>query len=122
MTDWTGGLIEPVAPPAAGGGRVIRRDAPLCVVKDPKKARKLYGLPSTPTPWGLTPHQVLVMGHLADGLTNDEIGRAVGLHAKTVEIHVKNAYDRMQPHCPKAINRVRAALMWDRHTRIEEAQ
>ena len=89
---------------------------PSLRVRTPEKAQKIRGLPVVDTPWDLTPHQVLILRHLSEGLSNEEIAGAIGLKPKTVEIHVHNLYDRMQAHVAAPMNRVRAALMWERFT------
>lgn len=38
----------------------------------------------------LTPRELEVVTHLADGLTNQQIGEALGLSARTVKTHVQN--------------------------------
>jgi DNA-binding NarL/FixJ family response regulator len=115
--DWTGGLIEPPRIPALPAKSRKPNRPPSLRVHSPHKAQKLRGLPEVATPWGLTPHQVLIVRHLADGLSNEQIGKALGLNIKTVEVHVANLYERMQAVETALINRVRAAVLWDRFTR-----
>lgn len=90
-----------------------RRNEP----KRPERARKLHNLPKVQTPWSLNPHQALCMPLMAAGLTNGEIAAKLGVGIKSVEAHLAGAYDRMQEVEDIPINRVRAAVLWDRHTR-----
>lgn len=83
----------------------------------PQMRQKLHGVPAVVNPWHLTPHQAFIMGYLALGLGNQEIADRVGLKVKTVELHTRNAYERMQVIELGVINRVRAAVLWDRFTR-----
>lgn len=114
-------LISPPVLPAAfrtsERDKPPRRDYRTVNPGDERYARKLWKLPKVANPWGLTPHQALILQHLSAGHSNAEIGEALGLNVKTVEAHVANAYERMQATETAMVNRVRAAVLWDRHTR-----
>jgi DNA-binding CsgD family transcriptional regulator len=36
-----------------------------------------------------------VLGHLADGLTNERVGKLLGISAETVQSHVRNAMGKL---------------------------
>lgn len=57
--------------------------------------------------YGLTVRQTEVLRHLAMGLTNKEIGLAIGLAAGTVKIHVAAIFQSL--HVKKRIDAVRVA-------------
>jgi DNA-binding NarL/FixJ family response regulator len=52
----------------------------------------------------LSPRQLEVLELLAEGLTNEQIGRRLHLSANTVKFHVREIYDRLGAH-----NRIEAA-------------
>lgn len=43
----------------------------------------------------LTPRELEVVTHLADGMTNQQIGEALGLSARTVKTHVQNVLGKL---------------------------
>jgi DNA-binding CsgD family transcriptional regulator len=54
----------------------------------------LVGTPP-PTPGGLSPREVEVLGHLAHGGSNREIAAALGISERTVDRHVSNIYTKL---------------------------
>jgi ATP/maltotriose-dependent transcriptional regulator MalT len=54
----------------------------------------LVGSPA-PTPGGLSPREVEVLGHLARGGSNREIATALGISERTVDRHVSNIYTKL---------------------------
>ena len=46
----------------------------------------------------LTPREREVILHVAEGLTNDEIGRLLGISSHTVRKHLENAYEKLGTH------------------------
>jgi len=63
-------------------------------------------------PWKLTPMQALVMDFVCEGMVSKQIGPALGISAKTVEVHRSRVMQRMGVVTP-----IRAAVLWDRHRR-----
>lgn len=111
-------LIDPPAIHVPAG--VVKRKAARRVPKcpgDPRYTRKLYDLPQIANPWDLTPHQAEMLRLAVLGLSNHEIATKLGLKVKTVDIHFTNLYGRMEAVEPEPVNRVRAAVLWDRFTR-----
>jgi DNA-binding NarL/FixJ family response regulator len=47
-----------------------------------------------PPPPVLTPREADVVRLVADGLTNDEVGRALGVTSKTIEAHLSRVFER----------------------------
>lgn len=113
MTDWTGGLIERTAAPAGIAGRMVEREEKT-MKANPRKARKRLNLPDFPNPFGLSAHQAQIVQCISTGMSNAEIGESLGLHVKTVESQITVAYLRMQVRSGVEVNRVRAAVLWDR--------
>jgi DNA-binding NarL/FixJ family response regulator len=60
--------------------------------------------PSDAEDCGLSARELEVLQHLARGLTNDEIGRVLGVSGQTVKGHLKNIFPKLQ-----AANRAEAA-------------
>ena len=60
----------------------------------------------------LSPRQIEVLELLADGLTNEQIGKQLHLSANTVKFHLREIYDRLGAHnrieAAKALRRLRA--------------
>jgi two-component system NarL family response regulator len=67
----------------AAGGRYV----------DPALARVALGA-STPKP-SLTPRETQVLAHVADGLSQEEIGRRLSISPETVRTHVRKACERL---------------------------
>lgn len=88
----------------------------------PEKAPKLRDLPQVDTPWSLSPHQVLMVRLMASGMANKEISAETGVGLKTIEAHLGSAYLRMSAVEGGEVNRVRAAVLWDRFARQGVAQ
>ncbi|MEM8664473.1 MAG: LuxR C-terminal-related transcriptional regulator, partial [Pseudomonadota bacterium] len=55
----------------------------------------VLGTPEPARPDGLTPREREILGLLAAGQTNKEIGRALGTSANTVKFHLKNLYAKL---------------------------
>jgi DNA-binding NarL/FixJ family response regulator len=45
---------------------------------------------------GLTARELEVLRNLARGLTNDEIGRVLGIASETVKVHLRNLFPKLQ--------------------------
>ena len=55
--------------------------------------------PATPGPAiELTPREREVIAHVAEGRTNNEIGRLLGISSHTVRKHLENAYEKLGTH------------------------
>jgi HD-GYP domain-containing protein (c-di-GMP phosphodiesterase class II) len=65
-------------------------DAAIGVLEGTNEVR-----PRQPLPGGLTDRQVDVLRLLAEGLSNREIGRRLGISARTAEHHVQDIYTRL---------------------------
>jgi DNA-binding NarL/FixJ family response regulator len=89
----------------AGAHALILKDAPLGDLVhaldairagrryvDPALARVALGATSKPS---LTPREAEVLGHVADGLSHDEIGRQLSISPETVRTHVRKACKRL---------------------------
>jgi DNA-binding CsgD family transcriptional regulator len=46
----------------------------------------------------LTPRELEVIAHVAEGRTNNEIGRLLGISSHTVRKHLENAYEKLGTH------------------------
>ena len=51
-----------------------------------------------PNPWGLTPAEFEVLGYVAKGLSNAEVGRVMTLERRTVRTHLSHIYRKMGVH------------------------
>jgi DNA-binding CsgD family transcriptional regulator len=58
-----------------------------------RAARRRPAAPGAATE--LTPREREVIAHVAEGRTNDEIGRLLGISSHTVRKHLENAYDKL---------------------------
>lgn len=89
----------------AGAHALILKDAPLgdlvSALKairsgqryvDPALARVALGVREKPA---LTPREAEVLAHVADGLSQEEIGRRLSISPETVRTHVRKACDRL---------------------------
>lgn len=85
----------------------------------PDRRRKLRECPELCNPWNLTPPQCAVMKIMVHGHGNKTIAARLGISVKTVEVHLSLIYARiaasMQDRGDMPINRVTAAILWDRH-------
>jgi two-component system, NarL family, response regulator len=90
----------------AGAHALILKDAPLTDLVqaldairagrryvDPALARVALGAKNGKP--GLTPRETEVLSHVADGLSQEEIGRALSISPETVRTHVRKACDRL---------------------------
>jgi two-component system, NarL family, response regulator DegU len=70
-------------------------------------ARKLLleSGPSSETLYGLTKREVEILQLVAEGLSNEEIGKKIFISRKTVKTHLANIFDKLQVN-----NRFKAAL------------
>jgi DNA-binding NarL/FixJ family response regulator len=64
------------------------------------------GPPANQTLQSLTKRELQILGLVAEGLTNEEIGKKVFISEKTVKTHLANIFDKLQVH-----NRFKAALL-----------
>jgi DNA-binding NarL/FixJ family response regulator len=89
----------------AGAHALILKDAPLTDLGvaldsiragrryvDPALARVALGANGKPS---LTPREAEVLSHVADGLSQEEIGRRLSISPETVRTHVRKACDRL---------------------------
>jgi DNA-binding NarL/FixJ family response regulator len=89
----------------AGAHALILKDAPLTDLGaaleairagrryvDPALARVALGTNGKPA---LTPRETEVLSHVADGLSQEEIGRRLSISPETVRTHVRKACDRL---------------------------
>jgi len=89
----------------AGADALILKDAPMADLiyalesirsgrryVDPALARAALG---TGQKRALTPREAEVLGHVADGLSHDEIGRRLSISPETVRTHVRKACERL---------------------------
>ena len=89
----------------AGADALILKDAPMADLVyalesirsgrryvDPALARTALGNGQKPA---LTPREAEVLGHVADGLSHDEIGRRLSISPETVRTHVRKACERL---------------------------
>lgn len=82
-----------------------------------KEPRKLWSaMPAIVNPWGMSGMQCAVMVLIVDGKTAKEIGAALGISYKTVEVHTARAKEKLG-----AASALQAAVMWDRHFREKVA-
>jgi DNA-binding NarL/FixJ family response regulator len=90
----------------AGAHALILKDAPLTDLGvaldtiragrryvDPALARVALGAPNGKP--RLTPREAEVLSHVADGLSQEEIGRRLSISPETVRTHVRKACDRL---------------------------
>jgi ATP/maltotriose-dependent transcriptional regulator MalT len=68
--------------------------AELGATPDVAAVDALVGTPP-PTPGGLSPREVEVLGHLAHGGSNRDIAAALGISERTVDRHVSNIYTKL---------------------------
>lgn len=64
------------------------------------------GPPANETLQSLTKRELQILDLVAEGLTNEEIGKKVFISEKTVKTHLANIFDKLQVH-----NRFKAALL-----------
>ena len=70
--------------------------------------------PSAPAdPWGLTPLELEVLGYVARGLSNAEVGRTMGLERRTVRTHLLHLYRKMgvNSHVDAVVLALKAGLL-----------
>jgi DNA-binding NarL/FixJ family response regulator len=92
----------------AGAHALILKDAPLTDLVtalesiragrryvDPALARVALGNGSSPDKPALTPREAEVLAHVADGLSQEEIGRLLSISPETVRTHVRKACERL---------------------------
>ena len=84
-----------------------RRKRPTCSVKRPRNGRldgdsvaavleaAGHRSPQIDRPAGLTDREAQVVALLARGLQTKQIGRALGISAKTADHHIQNAYAKI---------------------------
>jgi DNA-binding CsgD family transcriptional regulator len=58
-------------------------------------AQPIRGLGATNGKPSLTPRESEVLAHVADGLSQEEIGRRLSISPETVRTHVRKARDRL---------------------------
>ena len=63
------------------------------------------GPPANHTIESLTPRELEILRLVADGLSNEEIGKKILISQKTVKTHLTNIFDKLQVN-----NRIKAAL------------
>jgi DNA-binding NarL/FixJ family response regulator len=63
------------------------------------------GLPANHAVESLTPRELEILRLVADGLSNEEIGKKIFISHKTVKTHLTNIFDKLQVN-----NRIKAAL------------
>ena len=63
------------------------------------------GVPANETLNGLTKRELEILRLVAEGLSNDEIGKKIFISPKTVKTHLRNIFDKLQVR-----NRFKAAL------------
>ena len=63
------------------------------------------GPPANQTLHGLTKRELEILRLVAEGLSNEEIGKKIFISRKTVKTHLTNIFDKLQVH-----NRFKAAL------------
>lgn len=61
--------------------------------------------PAQPSPFHLSPRQIDVLRHLGDGLSNKQIGRALGISDHTVKQHIQCVLEELG-----AANRLQAVV------------
>ncbi|HEY6740859.1 MAG TPA: response regulator transcription factor, partial [Lapillicoccus sp.] len=67
------------------------------------------GEPAAPLPFGLTSRELTVLGMVAGGSTNRQIGRELFISEKTASVHVSNILRKLQ-----VANRLEAAAVAER--------
>jgi DNA-binding NarL/FixJ family response regulator len=63
------------------------------------------GPPANDTIQALTKRELEILHLVAEGLSNEEIGKKIFISRKTVKTHIRNIFDKLQVH-----NRFKAAL------------
>lgn len=71
-----------------------RFEDPVASVGD-DQATKVFELPSVDTGPGLSPRQQQVLEHMAEGMTNKEIGAELGITERTVKAYAGELYDKL---------------------------
>jgi DNA-binding NarL/FixJ family response regulator len=64
-----------------------------------------FGPPANDTIQALTKRELEILHLVAQGLSNEEIGKKIFISRKTVKTHIRNIFDKLQVH-----NRFKAAL------------
>jgi DNA-binding NarL/FixJ family response regulator len=64
-----------------------------------------FGAPANDTIQALTKRELEILYLVAEGLSNEEIGKKIFISHKTVKTHIRNIFDKLQVH-----NRFKAAL------------
>jgi DNA-binding NarL/FixJ family response regulator len=85
--------VDPELPSAADFSRVARK---LLVESGPLSSETLDGL---------TKREIEILQLVAEGLSNEEIGKKIFISRKTVKTHLANIFDKLQVN-----NRFKAAL------------
>ncbi len=91
------------------GGTWIDKDAPCCDVFEEiaqSQFRRIVDMPPNEAIKDLTRRELEILRLVAEGLTNDEIGRRIFISEKTVKTHLTNIFDKL-----KVNNRFKAALL-----------
>jgi len=77
-------LADAILTVAAGGSVIDSSLAPVVMEQIGERS-----------PRALSPRQIEVLGCVSEGLSNREIGERLGLSDRTVEVHLRKAFDRL---------------------------
>jgi two-component system, NarL family, response regulator DegU len=92
-----------------GGGLWIDKDIPAADIFEEIAADQMepfMGVPRDEAVESLTRRELEILRLVAEGMTNDEIGKKIFISEKTVKTHLTNIFDKL-----KVNNRFKAALM-----------
>jgi two-component system, NarL family, response regulator DegU len=92
-----------------GGGLWIDKDIPAADIFEEiavGQMEPLIGVPRDEAVESLTRRELEILRLVAEGMTNDEIGKKIFISEKTVKTHLTNIFDKL-----KVNNRFKAALM-----------
>lgn len=92
-----------------GGGLWIDKDIPVADIFEEIASGQMepnIGAPHDQAIESLTRRELEILRLVAEGLTNDEIGKKIFISEKTVKTHLTNIFDKL-----KVNNRFKAALM-----------
>ena len=92
-----------------GGGLWIDKDIPAADIFEEiagGQMEPLMGVPRDEAVESLTRRELEILRLVAEGMTNDEIGKKIFISEKTVKTHLTNIFDKL-----KVNNRFKAALM-----------
>ncbi len=116
----SGYLVKRVGPEKIRSG--IREVMEGGTVLEPLIARKFWNyfqsIQAKPpekkdNPWGLTPLEFEVLGYVAKGLSNAEVGQVMTLERRTVRTHLSHIYKKMgvNSHVEAVVLALRAGLV-----------